>query len=65
MVLLSKNFLTNNSSLTNNTLNLDTQEIFEYDSTRKIFKNTSGIPVRFDLELIASYSGGIVGYLFI
>lgn len=58
-----KNFFTLNSTITNNTLNLNTQEIFEYDSTRKIFKNTSGIPVRFDFELTAYNPSQTVGYL--
>ena len=58
-----KNFFTLNSLVTNNTLNLNTQEIFEYDSTRKIFKNTSGIPVRFDFELTAYNPSQTTGYL--
>ena len=58
-----KNFFALNSAITNSTLNLNNPEIFEYDSTKKFFKNISGIPVRFDLELIAIRSGASPGYL--
>ena len=58
-----KNFLTLNSNLTDSTINLDIKELFEYDSHTKLFKNISGIPVRFDIDLLAVNSSQTVGHL--
>jgi len=47
----------------NSTINIDSQEIFEYNKDTKLFKNISGIPVRFDLDCLFSNFGSMFGYL--